>query len=46
MSFWDGKKVVVTGGAGFVGSRTVEEILRQAPSARVTVVDDLSRGRR
>ncbi len=46
MSYWDGKKVVVTGGAGFVGSRTVEEILRKAPTAKVTVVDDLSRGRR
>ncbi len=46
MGFWDGRDVLVTGGAGFVGSHVVEELLRRAPRARVTVVDDLSNGSR
>lgn len=38
------KHVLVTGGAGFIGSRTVEALLGQG--ARVSVVDDLSTGRK
>lgn len=45
MSFLDGKKVLVAGGAGFIGSRLVELLLERAPRARVTVADDLSHGR-
>ncbi len=39
---WHDAQVVVTGGAGFVGSYLVEDLL--AAGARVRVVDDLSSG--
>lgn len=42
MSFWENKKVVVTGGAGFVGSHLTELLLQAG--ARVTVIDNLSHG--
>lgn len=35
-------KVLVTGGAGFIGSNLAEELIRQG--ARVTILDDLSTG--
>jgi UDP-glucose 4-epimerase len=38
-----GRSVVVTGGAGFIGSHLVEELVRLG--ARVTIVDSLSNGR-
>jgi UDP-glucose 4-epimerase len=38
----DGKKVLVTGGAGFVGSNLVERAVKEG--ARVTVLDDLFTG--
>lgn len=37
-----GKKAVVTGGAGFIGSHLVEEL---APGNEVIIIDDLSSGR-
>ena len=43
MSFWRGKQVLVTGGAGFIGSHLVECLVEDG--ARVTVVDNLERGR-
>jgi nucleoside-diphosphate-sugar epimerase len=39
---WNGRRVLVTGGAGFVGSYLVEDLL--AHGAEVRVVDDLSSG--
>lgn len=41
---WNGKKVLVTGGASFIGSNLAEELLRKG--AQVRVVDNLSSGRR
>lgn len=39
-----GKKMLVTGGAGFIGSHICEELLKHG--ARVIAVDDMSAGRR
>jgi len=41
-NFWRGKKVLVTGGAGFLGSHLVEKLLELR--AIVIVVDNLSKG--
>jgi ADP-L-glycero-D-manno-heptose 6-epimerase len=38
------KHVVVTGGAGFVGSNLVHELARRYPEAELTVVDDFRSG--
>jgi UDP-glucose 4-epimerase len=40
---FEDRSVLVTGGAGFIGSHLVEELVRR--HARVTVLDDLSHGR-
>ncbi|HEV2176112.1 MAG TPA: NAD-dependent epimerase/dehydratase family protein [Terriglobia bacterium] len=40
---WKGRNVLVTGGASFIGSNLVEQLL--ARGARVRVVDDLSSGK-
>jgi len=42
MSFWTRKKVLVTGGAGFIGSYLVERLVKEG--AIVSVVDNLERG--
>ncbi len=42
MSFWQGKKVLVTGGAGFIGSHLVELLVKN--DAHVTVVDNFENG--
>ena len=43
MSIIEGKKVVITGGAGFIGSHVVDRIMKEA--TEVWVLDNLSAGR-
>jgi UDP-glucose 4-epimerase len=42
MNYWTGKRVLVTGGAGFIGHRVVGKLVDLG--ANVVVVDDLSKG--
>jgi nucleoside-diphosphate-sugar epimerase len=42
--FWKSKRVVVTGGAGFIGSYLVEQLVERG--ARVSVADNFETGRR
>jgi len=44
MNFWQDKKVLVTGGAGSIGSYLVELLVEQG--AKTTVVDNLESGRK
>ena len=44
MSYWDGKKVLVTGGASFIGSHLVDKLV--SFGASVSVADDLSSGKK
>lgn len=44
MSFWKDQRVLVTGGAGFIGSNLVDALV--AAGSHVTVLDDLSVGKR
>lgn len=44
MTTIEGKNVVVTGGAGFIGSHLVGRLVERDP-ARITVIDDLSTGK-
>jgi UDP-glucose 4-epimerase len=42
MSFWKNKKILITGGAGFIGSHLANNLITEG--ARVTVIDNLQRG--
>ncbi len=44
MSFWTDKKVLVTGGAGFIGSHLVSALV--AAGCKIRIVDNLERGRK
>jgi GDP-L-fucose synthase len=44
MSFWIGKKVLITGGCGFVGSHLAEKLVKEG--ATIRAVDDVKRGKR
>jgi GDP-L-fucose synthase len=41
VSWWNGKKILVAGGGGFIGSHLVEELLRTAPRAKVAVAGSI-----
>src|SRR5438093_6575551 len=41
-NYWKGKKVLVTGGAGFIGSHLVEELMNRG--AEIRVADSLVNG--
>lgn len=41
--FWENKKVLVTGGAGFIGSHLVEKLVEKG--AKVSILDNLSNGK-
>jgi len=43
MNFWNEKNVLITGGAGFIGSHLVEALLEK--KAQITIIDNLSNGR-
>lgn len=40
------KSIVITGGAGFIGSHLMDAALNSMPASAITVVDDLSTGKR
>jgi UDP-glucose 4-epimerase len=40
----DGKTILITGGAGMIGSATVDLLLRDHRRTRIVILDDLSRG--
>jgi GDP-L-fucose synthase len=42
-TFWKNKKVLVTGGTGFIGSHVVEKLVQRG--AKVTVLDNLQNGK-
>lgn len=42
MSFWNNKKILVTGGAGFIGSTLVKRLVSEG--AKVQIIDNLWRG--
>lgn len=42
-NFWIGKKVLVTGGAGFIGSRVVEKLTERG--AKVSILDNFQSGK-
>jgi GDP-L-fucose synthase len=44
MNFWKDKKVLVTGGAGFIGSHVVERLVEKGADISIVVIDNLQSG--
>lgn len=44
MNYWHGKRVIITGGAGLIGSALAIDLIQNG--SIVTILDDLSRGKR
>ena len=44
MSYWQNKSVLVTGGAGFIGSNLCKDLVCEG--AHVTIIDNFERGRK
>jgi len=42
--FWEHKRVLVTGGAGFIGSYVVEQLVKRGADILITVIDNLQSG--
>ena len=42
MTYWQNKKVLITGGAGLIGSALARDLVNN--NSQVTIIDDLSRG--
>jgi len=43
MDFWGEKNILITGGAGFIGSHLADFLISQG--SKVTIIDNLSNGR-
>ena len=41
---WTRQEVVITGGAGFIGSQLMDYLIRERDARRITIIDNLSRG--
>lgn len=42
MTYWNNKKICITGGAGFIGSALAQDLAKN--NSQVTIIDNLSRG--
>ena len=44
MNFWKDKKVIITGGAGLIGSALAIDLVKNG--SKIIILDDLSRGKK